>query len=147
MRKLFLLLIAGLSASYVHAIAVEEFNYIPLSSYTEATTAGPVLFASAPLQLIGVSVSSPVPNSYVTFWRSTSPAFTTDITTQTVIYTGWNAGSSGPAFMPMFEVKNASYTYFQKVGAAQVTIWFRGTRKGMSEPGIATFPGLGPNGK
>lgn len=124
MKKI-LLSIFGFFActSISHAIMAEEFNYVPYSSFTDAATAGPILFTSATIKFVGITVSSPAPNGYIALFRSTSPTFLSDQATQTVV--GMDHSPSGPdVFIPLFLTTNSSYTYISKSGTGQATIWF-----------------------
>lgn len=145
MKKLFLSLIALFVCGVAHATMAEEFNYVPFSSYTDAATAGPVLFTSASVQFVGVTISSPSDGGigYIAFYRSTSAAFTANLATQTLINTSF-LQTGGPVYIPLFEMKNDSYTYFSKVGLADVTIWLR--YPAMKKGRVGTYPGLPTSG-
>lgn len=125
------------------AFVAEEYNRVALSSYTDAQTfqGGPVMFSSAPITFEAINVASAVPNSYITIWRSTTPTFTNDLATQTVINTGPVTPGAFMQPVPLYNITNTSYTFIQKVGQAQVTIFYRrGPAK--TDSGQSTFPGL-----
>lgn len=145
MKKLFLLLSVLSLPAICHATWNEMWNDVPISSYTDSATPGPILFSSQTIRFTGMTISSAIPNSYVAFYRSTTPVFTADIATQTLIYTGWNPASSNATFIPLFEMTNASYTFISKVGLAQVTFWFHCTDKRGNAPGFC--PGLKASGQ
>lgn len=126
MKKTLLAILGLLSlGGGAHAASPVDWNYIPISSYTDVATAGTIMFSSSPIQFVGITISSPAPNSYVAFYRSTTPVFTAEIATQTLVVTNWASFNNSPVFIPMFEMKNTSYTFISKVGNAQVTYWFR----------------------
>lgn len=145
MKKLFLAALGIVSFwAQAHAITLEEFNYIPVSSFTDASTPGPIMFTSATIQFVGVTVASPSANGYIAFYRSTSPVFTADIATQTVVGTD-DLPANSDVFVPLFEMKNTSYTFLSKVGNAQVTLWFRCPKRLEIAPGVC--PGLKYSGQ
>lgn len=125
--KKFLLLIFAFFALYgvARANTPDDFNYIPYSSYTEVGTGGTVMLTSATVQFAGITISSPAPNSYIAIFRSTTPVFTANIASQAVICTDYYAPNTGPTFVDMFDMKNTSYTYINKVGTAKIIYWFR----------------------
>ena len=144
MKKILLALaILGVSSTG-RAITPAEYAYVPSSSYSIVATDGPILFTSAPIQFVGVTVSSPVLGGFMAFFKSTSSAFTADISTWTVVRTEFNIMNAGPNnHTPLFDMRNTSYTYINKVGAAETTIWFRCV--GATE--IGNCPGLSNLGK
>lgn len=145
MKKYLFLIFAMLAVSKAHAFNATDWNYIPMSTYTELATAGAVSFASGPIQFAGVTVGSPAANSYLVLFRSTSAVFTPDIATQTLITTDWS--SNFPTFIPMFEMQNDSYTYWSKLGNAKLTLWIRCPKREPSVGGYNVCPGLTPSGK
>lgn len=126
MKKLFLSLFAFLAlAGYVKA-GTEDWNNVAITSYTEASTVGPVLFTSATIQWVAVTISSPAPNSYLAIYRSTSASFTADITTQALISTGASdLTGDGAMTIPLYEMRNTSFTYWNKSGNAKLILWYR----------------------
>ncbi len=134
-------------AGYLHAFNANEWNYIPVSSYTEVATPGPIFFASGTIQIIGVTISSPAPNSGLSFFRSTTSVFTTDIATQTLIASDYLTLNNSPTFIPMFEMQNDSYTYLSHYGNSKLTIWLRCPRKTSALGGYNVCPGLSYTGQ
>ena len=110
-----------------------KWNYATFSSYTVADTKGAVLFSSANIRWIGITVGLEAAGN-VAIFRSTSPTFTTNLGTQTLVDT-----SDSPHFFPMHDVYNGSYTYIHKNGTAKVTYWYRCTP---SLEGSGVCPGL-----
>lgn len=144
MKKL-LLAILFFTAVKAHAVVQEEFNYIPVASYTEITTPGTVLFTSASINFVGVTVASGAPNAYLAIFRSTSATFTADIATQTLIGADFFNTNYGTNFVPLFEMQNDSYTYINKSGNAKMTIWVRCRKRSSTAQGFC--PGLTYNGQ
>ena len=124
MRKLILSLGILFLGTKLHAGTI-AWNDIPVSSYTDVGTGGPIQFSSTPIQFVGITVSSPSPNGYIAIYRSTSASFTADVGTQTLIGTDYSPIFSGIVYYPLFETRNTSYTYISKVGTAKVTYWFK----------------------
>lgn len=122
MKKLLFLGLLFLTAKS-YAFNPKDWDYIPGSSYTEAGS-GLQLLSSGTIQMIGVTISSPGANSYVSFFRSTSASPTPDMSTQALISTDYN-NPQMPTFIPLFEAQNDSYTYVNKVGNAKLTYWLR----------------------
>lgn len=151
MKKLFLLLIAlFFGASAAHALMPEELTYAPISSYTDANTNGNMLFTSATIHIIGVTISSPgTGNSSLTFYRSTSPAWTPDVSTQAFIWTDYAGNNGGPQYVDMFGMKNASYTHINKNGNAKLIIWVQCPKPSLrgNEVGWGFCPGLSYSGQ
>lgn len=87
------------------------------SSHTSATTAGSVLFTSAPIRITGITVGDSAAGR-LSFFKSTSAAFTFDLSTFTSVET------DTPNYYPVFGSNSSSFTYINKSGAADVTIWF-----------------------
>jgi hypothetical protein len=114
------------------------FRDMRVSSYTDIDTSGPIMFSSAPMQFIAITISTPAPNSFVSFFRSTSPVFNAFLTTQTKVNT-WNGNVN---YIPMYDMYNESYTFMNKVGNAEITIWYECT--GLTSLGVC--PGLDRNG-
>ena len=116
-------------------------NDVAYTTYTAVDTGGILMFSSAAIQLIAVNVSSPSNvGGFVTFYRSTSSVFTLEIGTQTTVNT-WFGGPTYqmPVSIPMYNITNTSYTYMQKAGVGQVTIFFRCLGE-YSRPGLC--PGI-----
>jgi len=146
MKKLLAILGLLFLTASVKAATPEEWNYIPMSSWTNVATGGPILFTSATIQFVGVTISSPSApaGGKIIIYRSTSAAFTLDIATQTTISTEFNTfAAESNHFIPLFEMKNTSYTYLNKIGDAEVTYWIRCV--GKSEIGVC--PGLKGSGQ
>lgn len=145
MKKL-LFLTLGLLFSYVpaHALTPEELQYVPYSSFTDANTNGNMMFSSAPVAFIGVTISSPAPNSSFTIYRSTSPTWTPDVSTQVFVWTDYAGNNGGPQFVDMFGMKNASYTHINKAGNAKLIIWIQCPKENLkgNEPYWGFCPGL-----
>lgn len=144
MKKLSLILGILFLAGKAHAIVKEEFNYIPYSSFTDVATPGTILFTSASINLVGVTIASGALNSYLVIYRSTSDAFGANVATQTLIDLNSNVSNFNNQFVPLFEAKNDSYTYINKVGTAKITIWTRCNQKMGGRAG--NCPGLPTGG-
>ena len=148
MKKIFLglgILFLGVKA-YAGPI---DWNDIPNSSYTDVGSPNAIMFSSCPIMFVGVTISSPTPNGGIAFFRSTSPTFTSDITTQTFIGSFYNPNQLADTFVPLFNMKNTSYTYITKPGTAKVTIWFKCPKEGNTSILTGPCPGLtfsGQNG-
>lgn len=125
MKKLFLSLLAILALSKIAgAVSTpDEWNYIPYSSYTDVATTGNMMFSSAPIQFVGITVSSPALGSFLAIYRSTTPVWTPDISTQAFISTDYVGLNGGPQFIDLFDMKNTSYTHINKSGNAKIIIW------------------------
>lgn len=144
MKKLFLSLFAILSFAKMAHAEPADWNYIPITSYTDVATPGTILFTSAPVQFVSLTISSPSPNGYIVIYRSTTPVFTADIATQTYIGNDYLAFNSGPTEIDMHEMKNTSFTYISKVGTAKVTMYLRCSPPAKTRQGLC--PGLPWNG-
>ncbi len=146
MRKLLFFLFGFLAFRGIALATPEEWNYIPYSSYTEVATPGPILFTSATIQFVGVMIGSPSVNAngFISIFRSTSNVFTNNIATQTLFSTDYLSVNDGPIFIPLFEMKNTSFTYISKAGNAKVTYWIRCVPTPRNRLGIC--PGLPWNG-
>src|SRR5437868_184923 len=118
-----------------HAL-IEEWNYLPNSSFTDVATPGPIMFTSATIQFVSIIISSTAPNSYLAFYRSTSSAFTANLDTQVLINTDYQTYSNGPTYVPLEDIRNSSFTYFSKVGTARVMMLIRCIRTKLDAPGI-----------
>lgn len=144
-KKLFfsILILAFAKSAFA---STEDWNNIPISSYTDAASGGAVLFTSQTVQFVGITVSSPSPNAVLAIFRSTSSIFTPDVATQTLVNMDYQAVNTNPNFVPMFEMRNASYTYINKVGAGKITIWFRCPNN--LKPGVLGLcPGMNYSGQ
>lgn len=100
---------------------------------------GPTLFSSATIQFIAVNISSSAGDGRLTIYRSTGPTFTLDVSSQTVIYTGGNINQTGNLSIPLYDLTNTSYTYIQKHGQSEITIFFRC----LGQTNVGNCPGLG----
>ncbi len=109
---------------------------LKFSSFTAADTGGTILFSSQSLRITGITVGIEAAGN-LTIYRSTSPNFTTDITSQTAINTG-----DRPYHFPV-DFYNSSYTYINKEGAAAINI--SGECVGRAESGFC--PELHKDGK
>ena len=129
MKKLLVVLAILLFSKSAQAIMPEEFNFVPHTSYTEVATPGTILFTSATINWVGITIDSPSAlgtGGLIAIQRSTSATFTPNlITTMTKIITDLTMTQTYPAFIPLFELQNTSYTYLTKVGIASVNYWFR----------------------
>lgn len=146
MKKL-LFLIPFLIITKAFAFNEKDWAYIPISSYVAEATLGPVFFSSGPIQFIGVTVSSPAPNAWMTIFRSTSPVYYSKIATQTIIPADFPPSSPPSGFVPLHEMQNDSYTYISRNGTAKYTIWLRCPRKTPNVGGYNVCPGLQPLGE
>lgn len=148
MKKIALILGIIFLAPKVHAILPEEFNYIPFSSYTDVATPGVVLFSSAAVQWVAITISSPTQPadiSYVAIYRSTSPVMLmNNVSTQVLIATNFG-GIGNPITIPLFEMKNDSFTYISKVGNAKLIYWIRYPKQLKGRSG--TYPGMNTSGQ
>lgn len=145
MKRLILAILFFGIAGKLHAISQDEFNYIPITSYTEASTPGTILFTSASVNFVGVTIASPSANAYIAIFRSTSPTFTADIATQTIIGADYQSINTGGDFIPLMEMQNDSYTYINKSGPSKMTIWIRCRKRSITSPGVC--PGLPSSGQ
>lgn len=122
MRKIFLFIAAILLGNtLVHARMPQELQYVPYSSYTDVSTNGNMMFSSATIQFDAITISSPSPNSSITIYRSTSPTWTPDISTEVFINTDYVG--SHPTSIDLYGFKNSSYTHINKVGNAKLIFW------------------------
>lgn len=121
MMALFLMLaFAGFSSA-----ASKYDEGVTYTSHTAAATAGTILFTSATVRFIGVTVSSSAENSRIAFFRSTRSILTPDIASQTVVNTGFNTQNTGNNFSPLWDMENSSFTLINKLGTAEVTYFFK----------------------
>ena len=140
MKKLILFLGAFFLISPVKAVVMS--NDVPMSSYSAVDSGGIVMFTSAAIQFIAVNVSSPsLVGGFVTIYRSTNPLFTLDIVTQTSVNTYFGGPvSQQPVSIPLYNMTNSSYTFIQKSGIGQTTLFYRcptvGSHGGLC-PGIS----------
>ena len=111
------------SCGVVHA-GMEEYNYPPSSSYTEAATLGPVVFSTGAIRWIAILISSPAPSSSVALFRTTSPFITVGLNTQALVTTDYPYTSQSPVTVPLWGIENSSYTLVNKIGAAKITYFF-----------------------
>jgi hypothetical protein len=140
MKKLLLIASLLFSVNSVHATYGTVTNYEQtFTTYTEASAAGPVMFSSAPIRFLAVSPSTASPNGYLAIFRSTSPTFTADIATQTLIPLYGNP--EVPRML--FDMTNTSYTFINKVGVGGITIWLNCV--GRTDVGLC--PGLPYSGQ
>ena len=139
MKKLLLTALFSIVGSTAYSASFAE---VPVTSFTDVATNGAMMFSSAPIRFIAVTISTPSDNGYIAFFRSTSPVFTANITTQTKINTNFAPGNSYPQTVPLYDMYNDSYTYFSKFGNAEVTLWFKCT--GSTNLGVC--PGLKRSG-
>lgn len=148
MKKL-LLAALGLFAisGLAHAMAPEELQYVPFSSFTDVSTNGNMLFSSAPIAFVGITVSSPAVGSSITIYRSTSPTWTPDISTQAMIVTDYVNLNGGPQFVDLFGMTNTSYTHINKAGTAKLIFWINCPREKVKngQPYWGFCPGLPVN--
>ena len=142
MLKAVLFLLAFLAVSWVHA-GPEEWNYVPISSYTEVTTPGVVRFSSSPIRWVGMTISSPSSGSggYVAIFKSSNEVVTPDLSTTTLVHTTYSGENDVPVYIPLMNVFSSSHTFLSKAGNAKVTLWFHCT----AEPN-RVCPGLGAFG-
>lgn len=138
MKKLFSLLALALLLPLAKARA-DDYGARIISSHSDVATGAsqagtPVILASGTIQLIGVTISSPAPNGMIVIYRSTSPTFASNIATQTRVDCNYQSVNTNPAFVPMFNMENDSYTYIQKIGACGATVWFTYPEWALSNP-------------
>lgn len=144
MKKLLLILGILLGTAQLKAAQV-DWNIVPTSTYTILDSGGQQFFSSATIQFVAIQLSSAGAgggNNFITFYRSTSPSFTQDLSTQVSV----NLASTGiqlPFTVPLYDITNTSYTYYQKGGTAGITIFFRCLN--LSRGGVC--PGLRTSGQ
>ena len=146
MRKLLLALGVLFLGVKVHAGPI-AWNDIPNSSYTDVGSGGNIMFSSCPTQFVGVTIASPSANGFIAFYRSTTSIWTPDLSTQTIIGTDYNPFNQSTIFVPLFDMRNTSYTHINKVGVAKVTYWFKCTKENSSAANTGLCPGLGYSGQ
>lgn len=148
-KNLFILLGSIFLSAPVYSLTRDDLVAVPYSSFTDANTNGNMMFTSAAVHIIGVTISSPAPNSSITFYRSTSVAWSPDISTQAFIATSYTLNAAAPTFIDLFGMKNTSYTHINKVGNAKIIIWTRCPPPNLkvSEVGWGFCPGLPLNGQ
>lgn len=150
MKKL-LFLIVGILAlgTRVHAMDPEELMYVPYSSYSDVSTNGNMMFSSASVQFVGITISSPAPSSFLAIYRSTSASWTPDISTQVFIWTDYAGNNGGPQYVDLFGMRNDSYTHINKAGGAKVILWIQCPRPRLknNERPWGFCPGLATNGQ
>lgn len=125
MKKLILiaaLLLGGIASKVQAGPASWEYTH---SSFTNVATAGPIMFTSHTIQWVGVGISSGVPGSFVSFFRSTGPTFTPDLSTMTIIRTETSPLVAHMEFVELPEIRNSSYTFINKVGTAELTYFYK----------------------
>lgn len=150
MKKLFLFFALLGVAAKAYALTPEELVYVPFSSYTDVSTNGNMLFSSAPIDIIGLTISSPAPNSSLTIYRSTTPIWKSDLSTQAFVWTDYAGNNGGPQYLDfMGGIKNSSYTYINKAGNAKLIIWVQCLKENLkgNEPYWGFCPGLSWSGE
>lgn len=125
MKKIIFAIAFLFSLSYAKADDPGQACTTCLSSYTIGATGGAILFTSATINFIGITISSSAPNSYVAFYKSTSAVFTADISTLTSLATDYQSQNNNSSLVPIPWMANSSYTYINKVGGAILTYWFK----------------------
>ena len=103
-----------------------------------ASAQNATLFSSHTIQFIGVLVSSQSLGGRFAIYRSTESSFTSLISTQVSVPVGFDVNQVGGEFYPLYDMTNTSYTYVQKIGASETTIFFRC----VGETGVGVCPGL-----
>lgn len=138
MKKLFLTLALFFGFCGVSFAGLSEDNYPVKSSYTEVATTGWVVFSTGPTRFEGIVISSPAPNSFIVFLRSTSPFVTPNLATQTLVSTNYVASNQATQNVDLYGMTNTSYTIINKVGTAKVTYFFRliGGTANVTPPGL-----------
>lgn len=139
-------IILALAVLFTGALAFAEspWAYPPRSVFFNTASGGPVLFSSASISFIGVTISSPTAAGKIIIYRSTSATFTLDIQTQTIINTQFTDNSGGVnQVIPLYNMTNTSYTYINRTSAAEGTLWFRC----VGQDTIGVCPGLNGLGK
>ena len=124
MKKI-LLTLAVLALGPFAFAAAPSGNEIPLSSFSVTGQPAPFLFSSATIQLVGVTITSPAANGKLIVYFSTSANYFAAITTKTIVNLSYQNNYVGNQFVPLFDIRNTSYTYLQKIGDAITTIWLR----------------------
>lgn len=148
-KLLFALFALFFVRAFARAFDPEDFNYPPISSYTDTSTGGTVLFTSAAIVWDGVTIGSPAAGSFLAIYRSTSPQWDNNLSTETFVSLDYVGLNGGPTFLDFLDMKNTSYTYINKNGGAKITMWFRCPHQNLksNEPYSGLCPGLGPNGR
>ena len=137
MKKILLTLAVLALGPFAYA-AVPSGNEIPLSSFSATSQPAPFLFSSATIQLVGVTITSPAANGKLIIYFSTSSNYFSAIATKTIVNLSYQVNSVGNQFVPLFDIRNTSFTYLQKIGDALTTIWLRCT--GITNEGVC--PGI-----
>lgn len=136
MKTALLALFFVFGASFAKAAPLQQTYVVTRTSFS-ASAQNPTMFSSHTIQFIGVLVSSPVLDGRMVIYRSTSSSFTLDVSSQVVINT--NLAKVAPNdVVPLHDLTNTSYTYVQKLGAAETTIFFRC----VGETNVGVCPGL-----
>lgn len=147
MKRLFLSLISVIAfASIARAISTPaEWNYIPVSSFTDTTTgAAPVLFSSYPaIQLMSIAVTSGAAGSFVAFYRSTGSVWDPGLSTWVFLNTDYNYPQGGLNQLDLFDLKSTSFTWIQKVGNARIIMFYHCARP-VNLKGNELIPGFCP---
>src|SRR5690242_20648532 len=107
MKKLALLILFGLVGT-AHSVMKEEFNYVPISSYSEAATNSAVFFSSANIRWYGITIGSAAAASGLAIFTSTSATFTPELSTRTFIATDYQESNQAASFIPLFLIKGSS---------------------------------------
>jgi len=129
------------------AVAMPAFADDTISSHSAVATAGPVLFSSAAVRFLGINISSPAPNGQIVIFRSTESTFTQFIATQTKVDCNYQAVNTNPATIDLFKITNTSYTYVNRIGACDATIFFTYATPELDDAGRMKQSGLPTHGQ
>lgn len=101
-----------------------DFGGKVASSFSDVATNGPVMFASGTIRFVGAIISSGSSNGVIAIYRSTASVFTADLSTQTRINCSFSAINTNPNTVDFYGMENDSYTYVQRVGGCEATLFF-----------------------
>lgn len=142
MKKVFLALGILIGASLAHAN--DKYSNVRVSySFTTQTPA--VLFSSTTIEFVAVHVSSQVLDGRLVIFRSTTSVYTHDVASMVIVNTSYvvPGGINPNQVVPLYDMRNSSYTHIQKVGAAETSIFFRC----IGETGVGNCPGIPYSGQ
>lgn len=112
-----------ISSTKAHADGF-DFGGKVVSSFSDVATVGPVMLASGTIRFIACEISSGASNGSITIYRSTSPNFTPDISTQTRMSCAFQVTNTNPNPIDLYGMENDSYTFVQRVGNCEAVLWF-----------------------
>lgn len=106
-----------------------DFGGKVISTFSDVATGAsqsgtPVMLASGTIRFIATVISSGASNGSITIYRTTSSVFTADISTQIRYSCGFLTTNTNPNPIDMFGMENDSYTFIQRIGACEATLFF-----------------------